>query len=219
MSDFRDELYVRSGRPIEGLSDWLWIKGDGGPNTDGGAWLGPREDWIHSHSIKYFTHVKNYNVCVQAGGNLGLYPRLLANRFKTVYTFEPDSLNFHCLVNNCQVDNVIKINAALGAVNSFCTVMRNNRSNVGMHKTIEDVNGVVPIIAIDSLNLNACDMICLDTEGYEYNIIRGALYTIEKFKPVITCENKDGADILDLIGQFGYKVIDVSVADTIFAAE
>lgn len=217
MSNYKEDLYTRSGRALEGIEDWLWIRGDGGPNTDGGAWLGPREDWIHSHSTKFFTHVKKYDLCIQAGGNLGLYPRLLANRFKTVYTFEPDPLNFHCLVNNCQVDNVIKVNAALGEDNSFCSVLRNHRSNVGMHRTIKDVNGTIPILAIDSLNFNDCDMICLDTEGYEYHIIKGALKTIEKYKPVITCENKDGSNILDLIGQFGYKVIDVSVADTVFA--
>lgn len=217
---YNEEVYTRTGRSIEGIEDWLWIRGDGGPNTDGGAWLGPREDWIHSHSKKFFTHVKDFNICIQAGGNLGLYPRLLSSRFKLVYTFEPDPLNFHCLVNNCQVDNVIKINAALGAENGFCKIQRNHRSNVGMHRIEVADDGAVPVMSIDSLNFPCCDMICLDTEGFEYNIIQGAVKTIEKYKPVITCENKeDSKDVLELISQYGYKKIDQSVSDSIFAVE
>ena len=32
---------------------------------------------------------------------VGMYPRLLAERFQYVYTFEPYYLNFRCLVHNC----------------------------------------------------------------------------------------------------------------------
>ncbi len=219
IKNYQEELYERSGRPIEELDGWMWIKGDGGINTDGGAWVGPRDDWVDSHSKKFFTHVKNFDLVIQAGGNLGMYPRFLANRFKMVYTFEPDPLNFHCLVNNCQMDNIIKINAALGENNGFCNIMRNHRSNVGMHRINETLsNGIqtFPVMAIDSFNFNNCDMICLDTEGYEYNILKGAIKTIEKFKPVITAENKDGANILEIIGCFGYEITDKSVSDTIF---
>jgi len=222
IKNFEPELYERSGRLIEGLDGWLWIKGDGGPGTDGGAWTGPRNDWINSHSQKFFTHVKKFDLVVQAGGNLGLYPRLLANRFKMVYTFEPDPLNFHCLVNNCQLPNIIKINAALGEEAGFCHILLNHRSNVGMHRVHANDEGDFegfPIMSIDSFNFPTCDMICLDTEGYEYHILKGAVKTIEKFKPVITAENKDGANVLDIIGPFGYKAVDQSVSDTIFVAE
>lgn len=218
VKNYAEELYERSGRPIDGIDDsWLWIRGDGGPGTDGGAWVGPREDWINSHSNKFFTHVKKFDVVIQAGGNLGLYPRLLANRFKMVYTFEPDPLNFHCLVNNCQMDNIVKINAALGARNSFCHVMRNHRSNVGMHRVEENFAGSIPMLSIDSLNFETVDMICLDTEGYEEQIISGALETICKFNPVITAENKNGSNVWPMLENIGYIIIDESVSDTVFA--
>ena len=218
IKNYESELYERSGRPIEGIEEpWLWIKGDGGPGTDGGAWVGPREDWIHSHSQKFFTRVKKFDVVIQAGGNLGIYPRLLASRFKTVYTFEPDPLNFHCLVNNCQLDNIVKINAALGTECGPCRLIRNRRENVGMHRVEENKFGTTMMLSIDSLNFEQCDMICLDTEGFEEQIIEGALETIRQFGPVITAENKNGSNIEPWLKDIGYEIVDQSVSDTIFA--
>jgi FkbM family methyltransferase len=219
IKNYETEIYERSGRPIDGLDGWMWIRGDGGPGTDGGAWYGPRINWTDDHQHKFFTHVKKFDTVIQAGGNLGLYPRLLANRFKFVYTFEPDPLNFHCLVNNCQVDNVVKINAALGEKNEFVQVLRNHRSNVGMHQVRVHAGGLIPVLSIDSFNFESCDMIILDTEGYDHNILKGAVNTIRKFKPVITAENNNGLNILDIIGEFGYRVLDQSAADTIFITD
>jgi FkbM family methyltransferase len=214
--NFSEEVYVRNGREIEGLDGWLWVKGDGLVGSDGGAWLGPREDWEEHHSHKFFYHVKNYDLVIQAGGNLGMYPRFLSNRFNMVYTFEPDPLNFHCLVNNNQVNNVVKINAALGKTNGFVDIFRYNRSNVGMHRVEENPIGLYPMLSIDSMNFHTCDMIMLDTEGYEENIIEGAFETIKKFKPVITSENEK---IVDMIKEYGYRVVDKSSRDLVLICE
>jgi hypothetical protein len=46
----------------------------------------------------------------------------------------------------------------------------------------------IPMLKIDDLNLNSCDLICLDTEGYEFNILTGAKETLKKFKPVLCLE-------------------------------
>lgn len=192
-----------------GLTPWMWIK------TDAGAWDGPKEDWEHSHLATIKEHVTDWSNCIQAGGCQGMYPRLLSDLFQNVYTFEPDPLNFHCLVNNCQKDNIFKMNAALGAESGFARVNRMTMSNVGCHTVSTDGHCVVPMMTIDSFKLPTCGLFQLDLETYEIHALRGALETIERCKPVIQCENGN-EDILRLLRPFGYEKVATSRADTIY---
>jgi len=213
MTNYNDLLKIRD-QDVDGISGWTWVK------EDDGAWNGPHVEWINSHRDAYLNASRERNIVVQAGGNCGLYPRLFAKYFKTVYTFEPDPLNFHCLVNNCQLDNIIKINGALGANNDMVRVQRSGMSNVGCHTVkAEDGERLVPQFTIDQLNFPACDFIQLDVEGYEINVLKGAVNTIEKFKPGISCENGHSNGIADFLAQYGYKVVTSVGADTIYVAE
>lgn len=186
---------------IEDVDKWLW------PRSDNGAWDGPHKEWPE-HKKAYLKYTRDNRCVIQAGGNCGLYPRLLSNIFSLVYTFEPDPLNFHCLVNNCQKDSIIKFNCALGSNNSRVTVIRNSMENVGMHQVAELENSALPQVTIDSLNLEP-SMISLDVEGFEANIILGALETIKKFTPLVVCE-RGGEQVLNLLNSVnpGYKMLD-----------
>ena len=191
------------------LYEWMWIA------TDNGAWDGPRDDWNNSHLAAIKEHVKQFRTVVQAGGNQGMYPRLLADLFEKVYTFEPDYLNFHCLVNNCQQNNIIKINAALGEVRAMVQVKRDNLDNTGTFTVSLSPTSIVPQFRIDDLALSECDLIWLDIEGYEEFALRGALETIEKFKPAIFSE-RDNNDIIDLLHKYGYEKRGKTASDVIF---
>jgi hypothetical protein len=143
------------------------------------------------------------------------------------------------LAINCQKDNIIKQQMALGHENKLITVNRPRVNNVGMN-TINENYQVFPMITLDSLNLDDVGLIQLDVEYYELNVLRGAIETIKKFKPVITCElgmlsyfdrekqeglhhnatilkgNNIEADILHLLEPIGYKKVDTSCADSIY---
>lgn len=166
---------------IDGIGNWMW------PSADEGAWKGPSAEWVSTHRDGYLEFCRGNNVVVQAGGNCGLYPKLFAKHFKRVYTFEPDAFNFHCLVNNCQEHNIIKINAALGDTNRLVGINNGNKGNTGTF-TINTQEGFIPTFTVDQLALDACDLIQLDIEGYEVYAIKGALETIKKYRPVITLE-------------------------------
>ena len=162
---------------------WLW------PKEDTGAWGGVKEQYVDFYKERYRKYGKNMEVIVQAGGACGLYPRLMSDLFRFVYTFEPFPVSFHCLTYNCQKPNIFKFNAALGS--SCGTVMPSHfyEGNVGMNKVnVHNGGGAIPMIAIDSLNLSACDFIQLDIEGDEQEALYGALNTIKKFKPGISLE-------------------------------
>lgn len=197
---------------IDGVSNWVWVA------EDDGAWSGPSREWVETHKDAYLNASRGREIVIQAGGNCGLYPRLFAKYFKWVYTFEPDPLNFHCLVNNCQNDNIIKINGALGANNQMVRVQRVGMSNVGCHKIIGlDGERYVPQFTIDQLQLPACSFIQLDVEGYEINVLQGAIETIKKYKPGIACENGTREGIPELLAPLGYNCVSNVGADTVYA--
>ena len=213
-------LNVRTGaeHEIDGLNNWTWI------GTDWEAWEGPVRCWKHTHKTAYLEKVKKFDVCVQAGGNLGLYPRLFAEHFKTVYTLEPDPLNFHCLVNNCQKDNIIKLQAALGDECKMIEVARLNYSNAGLHRIHDPsdpahkpikIIGPIPMLTIDTLNLETCDLIQLDVEEHEYKCLLGAIKTLEKFKPVVSVERVSN-QISELLHSLGYQHFCGVEMDSIF---
>lgn len=127
-------------------------------------------------------------VAVQAGGNVGVWARRLAADFETVYTFEPDHENFACLAANVIEPNVIKLQAALGSNGVPVSLIRANH-NCGGH-AIDESAGNIPVLRIDDLNLQACDLIYLDVEGYELHAVHGATKTIRAHRPLIAFEDK-----------------------------
>lgn len=208
---YYDKELISRAHEIDGLTNWTWV------SRDTGAWQGPVEDWKTSHKEKYTKFLRNRNTAVCAGGNLGLYPKLLSQIFSTVYTFEPDALNFHCLVNNCQSDNIIKINAALGETHKMISLDRPCNDNLGMHRVNEIKPGIIPVLRLDDFVFEGLDFLQLDVEGFEIQVLRGGIENIKKHKPVISCEN--GSDqILTFLKPMGYDVVEISVSDTIYGA-
>jgi FkbM family methyltransferase len=205
MKDYESVLDQRMAL-VDGVGPWYWVR------EDQGAWNIISHEWEEFHKHNYFKHVKNFGIAVQAGGNCGMYPRLLAERFGCVYTFEPDPLNFLALALNCQQDNIIKLQAALGYDRLPVMVQRNDMINCGMHKV--GGTGLIPQLRLDDLNLPACDFIGLDVELYEIHAIRGALNTIEKFRPVMAIENFND-EIFELLKPYNYRIDCVSRMDSI----
>lgn len=193
---------------VDGIGPWIWIK------KDHGAWDGPKKDWETSHKQIWYDHIPQKRVVVQAGGCLGMYPKLLARDFKMVYTFEPDPLNFYCLVQNCQEDNIIKIQGALGDQRSFVNVNRISPENVGMNQ----VHGVgpVPQFRLDDFNFPLLDALILDVELYEPNAIVGAQQTLLTKRPTVIMELGHRPELEQMMTQLNYKMVAQSVADIVY---
>lgn len=186
-----------------------WVK-----RTNDEAFVGVCQGWRDGKE-KYLQHVKKFDTVIQAGGYVGVYPMMLAKVFKTVYTFEPDFLNFYCLVNNADRENIIKFQAALSDTHDLIDVVRPCDTNPGMNFVKSD--GIIPTLRIDDLNLNSCDLIQLDVEGYEHKILSGGLRTIAHFRPVIIVEDCN-EKILQLLHGYDYEVVNKVHRDTILVA-
>jgi FkbM family methyltransferase len=166
-------------------------------------------------------YCRSRNVVVQAGGNVGLWPNYLSKLFKTVYTFEPDSQNFCCLAWNTRLkENIIRMQAALGDKPTMVGMER-FPENVGKHTV--NGPGIFPMMTIDSLGLQECDLIYLDIEGHEPQALFGARSTLARFHPVISLEDNGLADQALLVESYamlsrmGYKHVATVHRDKVFA--
>lgn len=155
---------------------------------------------------------------VQCGGHAGIFPFLLSNMFETVYTFEPDPVNFHCLTNNCQRDNVIKFQAALS--NKVGTArFEKTMGNSGQHRlegkdawpALKSINTFdVVTLTVDSLNIEHLDMLIIDAEGYSSDILEGAKETLKRSDTFVLFEKhwdpKRIEDEKNLMKDIGYVI-------------
>lgn len=161
-----------------------------------------------------YRRCRSLNVAVQAGGNCGVWPKAMGEKFRVVYTFEPDPVNFRCLCANAPAENVYKFNAALG--DEHRGVRLNLRpDNVGAHQ-VGDA-GDIPTMRIDDLALAECDLIYLDIEGCELPALRGASRTLSCCRPVVAVEDKGmsarygiakGEVETFVCETFGYRVVE-----------
>ena len=136
-------------------------------------------------------YVKSFDACVQAGGNCGVWPRVLASKFNRVYTAEPHPANFTALAwNTAGLQNVIRLQCAFGNERGFVKLelADDESANCGAFFVARD--GHIPTLLIDDLGLQSCGLIYLDIEGYEMKALRGAEATIRTCRPAIVIEDK-----------------------------
>lgn len=172
-------LHVRK-EMVHGIGPWVWVE------ADFWGWKQPGQEFEGLRNAILPASLE-HRCIIQAGGCCGMYPRLWAEHFEHVYTFEPDPLNFYCLSANCASERITKIQAALSDAPGLCSVQKGPAFNVGMHRIGSDP-GRVPILRLDDFDFRDIDVIQLDCEGHEGKIIDGARQTIERNRPVIAIE-------------------------------
>ena len=166
---------------------------------------------------------KEFRTAIQAGGNIGIYPAALAQRFTRVYTVEPDAANFAALqINTSNQQKIIARRAAFGKVRGRAAIDQIQPDNIGAHQIQQ--GDEFEVITIDSLGVTDCDLLQLDVEGSEHEALLGAIATIEASWPVITLELKTlgerygytDADTINLLAGMGYEIADRVNRDVIF---
>lgn len=166
-------------------------------------------------------------VAVQAGANLGIFPKRLATDFETVYAFEPSPALFPKMVQNAQEPNIVRFQAALGEQSSFVSVSQTRRDGKpNAHEGITHVSGpgVIPMLRLDDLKLAICDLLMLDVEGGELDALRGAQETLRRCRPVVAVEiNKNlqyvgvtEDQIMQFIQDRGYRFVSYLGSDRAF---
>lgn len=172
----------------------------------------PALDWAIAHCAQHRT-------AIQAGGNVGLWPKRLAQDFARVITFEPDAIAWTCLLRNVPA-SVEAHPVALGAAPGRCRIVHNS---IGSHHV--KPGDEVTVTTIDALGLSDVDFIQLDVEGYEWFVLTGASETIRRCRPLLQLEinglasrygQSDGT-VLALLAGWGYRALSTQLGpDVVF---
>lgn len=171
--------------------------------------------------------VPEKRVAVQAGGNLGLYPKRLAESFHAVYTFEPAGDLFAAMMRNAPEPNIYRFQAALSDRPhqvAMSRVRRDGKPN--NHEGITHIAGAgdVPAMRLDDLALPVVDLLQLDLEGWELYALRGAVETLARCRPVLCVEINKSLEFIgisaDTVRQFifdaGYRFVERRESDEVF---
>lgn len=172
--------------------------------------------WQHSlrhvGSIEWaIKRARRRRTAVQAGGNVGLWPRRLAQKFERVVTFEPDDVSRECLLAN--VAGLPNVTVRAEALGEAAGVRGLEHRSLGSHR-LADGSGV-NVVALDSLGLRDVDLLQLDVEGYEWHALVGARNTIARCLPLVQVELRDFTarygkttdDVLAFLNSFGYAMV------------
>lgn len=168
-------------------------------------------------------HCKKTAVAVQAGGNIGMWPRRLAKFFETVHTFEPVPVIYGALESNVRhLPGVIAYNQLLHSEERSQVHFSVRSGGVSRVVKKEDEPGAflfANLTTIDAMKLPCCDAIFLDVEGHEMEALRGAMETIEKYRPVITVEvwDKNAEAYWKFFDKLGYTRVAKVHMDYVFS--
>lgn len=198
----------------------------------GRSWLSPAEDKVsiaHRYSTKWhidecLKHTKKRGAVVQAGGNLGQWPHYLSGLFERVYTFEPDPVNFECLVHNLRGQkNVFKFQTALGNDLGHSRI-QNVLDNCEGNFLNDDKGEICTVSYVDGIIHDDVDLILLDLEGFELFALEGARDTLINNDAVVLIENRlqdryqyKIEDLNKFLFELDYKLVGQASKDLIYA--
>lgn len=145
---------------------------------------------------------------IDIGANIGTHTIEFAHRVGDqgrVIAFEPQPRVLALLKENVQTakaPNVTVIGKAVGSAPGQTRVdalPEDGHANYGAARVSSNGEIPVDIVAIDSLELTACDLMKIDAEGNGGDVLAGAANTIARLNPVIFVECNDAADATDLM--------------------
>ena len=167
------------------------------------------------HELDIFERVCSAGATViDVGANIGLYSVIAARRIGdsgTVYAFEPVPENIAFLRKNLELngvrDRVAVQEVAVGEADGELEIFLSDRQ-IGTHSAAKATVGGgeslrVPMRSVDafvaSSGISRIDVVKVDVEGYDGQVLQGALQTLRRHKPVLFIEYSP--ELLEACGQ------------------
>ena len=156
------------------------------------------EDWVN----KFINNLPVYEngTALDIGANHGIYTKLLADKFSTVFAFEPHPNNVSKILKNVPNKNVTVEQKVVGISDGFTTLFVCN-ANEGGHTIMKGLadhskwgHSVNNHIQVESVTLDTfcedmkVDFIKCDIEGGEYDIFYHGEQMLKANSPTIVLE-------------------------------
>jgi FkbM family methyltransferase len=186
-----------------------------------GIYLEKYGEWAQSEIDMISRFVYSGQYVLDIGAYLGSYTMALSQLVGPegcVYSFEPRPEHFELLKENIETNSICCAKLKNAALSDkieqvdfppLDTSQRVNFAGQGLSSNFStDGNMIfVPVITIDSLNLEKCDFIKLDVEGMEKQVLLGSENTLMRFRPTVYAECltlQSAWDIIALMQSYHY---------------
>lgn len=168
--------------------------------------------------------LRSGDVVVEVGANIGALTIPMAKMVGPtgcIHALEPQPENYNLLANNIDVNDIGWITPyEVAASDCFgydympklSELKHKNYGNVELGKrgsagvTVSKIDKLLP--SSRGGKLDRLKLLKIDAQGHEIQVLRGACSTIEKFKPIIYCENDDPRYCQELVSKlvdYGYR--------------
>lgn len=131
-----------------------------------------------------------------------------------IYAFEPTSQNFYKLQRNIEFlhleDKITAIQKGIGDKPSETYIQfKNSSSRVGSYGEKIVITTIDQFIQENNISFNH-GIIKVDVEGYEFNVLKGSINTIQKFHPIVATAiyhfDNDPFQIISFLKKNDYKI-------------
>ena len=172
----------------------------------------PFEDFFQKHSNNVFLfgqgtrnealkHVKNHRTAIDIGGHIGISVNCWAPLFEKVIAFEPMVDHYECLLKNtAKFNNVEAHNCAISNESRILRGAYRTGKNSGSFQLLDEDWSTrkktkiydIPSRRLDEFEFENVDLIKVDVEGWEFEVLKGSISTIQKHRPVLMIEFTHG---------------------------
>jgi FkbM family methyltransferase len=164
--------------------------------------------------------VKESDVIVDVGANIGIYAVPLAKRVKKVIAFEPHPKTSEILEKNVKLNNINNLILIRKAVGNSSGNVRYSLSKVPQESGIfrSNNNKIETIIEMECVDLDHAllteskvDWLLIDVERFEFDVLKGALNILYKCQPRIIYESheEESRKVKEMLENEGYLVTQV----------
>jgi len=182
--------------------------------------------WAQEELILLRDYVHSGDVVIDVGANVGMHTLAFAHwvgETGLVHSFEPqrDVFNMltttlaincwpqvvcHCKGVGSVLGNIFVPMVDAGKVNNFGALSLRTDSQPHAEIDVDRTHGeFVPLVTLDSLELDVCSLIKIDAEGMERDILDGAVRLIERCRPILYFEfHTDRQALLDFVYSHNY---------------
>lgn len=152
-------------------------------------------EYCHAEIDVMSRFLKKESGYLDVGTNIGYHARAVQRQTGCdVMGFEPNPNHFVVASYNCQGLPIQIVNAAVGNHSGKTFIKHfepDQVENFGNISIVESGGDEVELIKLDQLNIVKCDLIKIDVEGFELQVLEGAVNILNKFKPVIFYEAQE----------------------------
>lgn len=176
--------------------------------------LDSKHEYQRDRREKALSFVKNKINAIDVGGHIGLWSNQLTSLFKNVYAFEPIPSNQECFRLNAP--KAILYPFGLGSKEDKIILKKHSSDNSGSY-SISDEGIEIDIKPLDSFNFTDISFIKIDVEKYELEVLKGAVETLKREKPVLCVEQGESQKpAIPFLNNLGFKLVTVFGKEHIF---